>query len=75
MIASISAVHFSATLEILKKVSEKLSSFDGESRDFFKEEIAKSLDSVIKDLATEALAKDLARALKKDIFEDEKMEQ
>ena len=56
-------------------MSEKLSSFDGESRDLFKEEIAKSLDSVIKDLATEALAKDLARALKKDIFEDEKMEQ
>ena len=74
MTASIS-FHFSATLEILRKVSEKLSSFDGESRDLFKEEIAKSLDSVIKDLATEALAKDLARALKKDIFEDEKMEQ
>ena len=74
MIASIPG-HFSATLEILKKLSEKLSSFDGESRDLFKEAIAKSLDSVIKDLATEALAKDLARTLKKDIFEDEKMEQ
>ena len=58
----------SAGLEVLADL--KLNDFDGQDVSDFKDEIAKSLDSVIKDLGTEALSKDRARALRKDIFGD-----